>query len=174
MKDFKKLSYTNIMEDGRTKGKYKKLYKKLMTKKEIKTVDKIFKFMDYVCDEFIMNDIKDSKLVKFANKFTTINRSMIDEELAIADFISKTLAQHQEDFYPDYILDEIDNFGTKKHFKKYGKEYKEKYLKYQILLTIDTKFSEAIGCLYYEIEHNRVGLKPRLTLDEHMFGKKED
>ena len=74
----------------------------------------------------------------------------------------------------EYILDEIDNFGTKKHFKKYGKEYKAKYLKYQILLTIDVMFSEAIGCLYYEIETNRVGLKPRLTLDEHMFGKNKD
>jgi len=174
MKNFKKLHYTNLMEDGRTNGKYKKLYKKLMTKKEIKTVDKIFKFMDYVCDEFIMHDMKDSKLVKLANKFTLIEQSMIDEEWEIADFISKTLTQHQEDFSPDYILDEIDYFGTKKHFKKYGKEYKEKYLKYQILATIDTKFSEAIGCLYYEIEDNRVGLKPRLTLNEHMFGKEED
>ncbi|MDD5400809.1 MAG: hypothetical protein PHQ93_06465 [Sulfurimonas sp.] len=174
MKNFKKLHYTNLMKDGRTNGKYKKLYKKLMTKKEIKTIDKIFEFMEYACNDFVMHDIEDSKLVKLANKFTLIEQSISDKQWEIANFISQTLTQHQEDFFPEYILDEIDNFGTEEHFKKYGKEYREKYLKYQILLTIDTKFSEAIGCLYYEIENNRDNLKPKLTLNEHMFGKKED
>lgn len=174
MKNFDKLYCSNLMEDGRTNGKYEKLYKKLMTKKEIKTIDKIFNFMSYVCNEFKMHDIKDNKLVKLADKFTLIEQTINDEQWERADFISKTLTQYNEIFSPDYILDEIDSFGTKKHFKKYGKEYKNIYLKYQVLATINAKFSEAIGCLYYEIENNRVGLKPKLTLDEHMFGKSKD
>jgi hypothetical protein len=145
-----------------------------MTKKEIKTIDKIFKFMDDVSNEFKIHDIKDKKIVKLVNKFTLIDQNIKDEQWKRADFISKTLTQHKELFSPDYILDEIDNFGTKNHFKKYGKDYKKIYLKYQVLATITAKFSETIGCLYYEIENNRVGLKPKLTLDEYMFGKNED